>query len=67
MWENNVGKQASAGGQQGKTSGGGDSTSGSDTLTQGVKVAVGCSEGERREFSNEFGGELGDPVDVTTG
>ena len=36
-------------------------------MTQGVKVAVGGSEGERWEFANEFGGELGDPVDVTTG
>ncbi len=36
-------------------------------MTQGVKVAVGGSEGERRKFANEFGGELGDPVDVTMG
>jgi hypothetical protein len=33
----------------------GDSMGGSDTLTQGVKVAVGGSEGKRGEFANEFG------------
>ena len=55
------------GGQQGKGSGRGDSTGGGDTLTQVVKVAVGGSEGKRGEFANEFGSQLGDPVDVSTG
>ena len=55
------------GGQQGKGSGRGDSTGGSDPLTQGVQVAVGGSEGKRGEFANEFGSQLWDPVDVSTG
>ena len=36
-------------------------------LTQGVKVAVGGSEGKRGEFANEFGSQLWDPGDVSTG
>ncbi len=57
----NVGKKASAERQQGEASGGWDSARGCDTLTQGVKVAVGSSEGKRGEFANEFGSQLGIP------
>ncbi len=64
--EGNVDKQASVR-QQGEASGRRDSVRGSDTLTQGVKVTVGGSEGEGGEFADEGGNELGDPVDVTTG
>jgi hypothetical protein len=42
--EGNVEKQASVEGQQGEASGRWDSARGSDTLTQGVKVAVRGSE-----------------------
>jgi hypothetical protein len=39
--EGNVGEQRCVDGQQGEASGRGDSAGGRDTLTQGVKVAVG--------------------------
>ena len=50
-----------------EASGGWGATSGIDTLTQGVKVAIGGGEGEGGEFADESGGEFGDPVDVSTG
>ncbi len=50
-------------GQRGEASGRWDSVRGSDTLTQGIKVAVRGSEGERGKFADKGGSELGDPVD----
>ncbi len=58
--EGNVGMQASV-------EGGTLRVEATRTLTQGVKVAVGGSEGEERKLSDEGGSELGDPVNVTTG
>ena len=36
-------------------------------MTQGVKVAVGGSEGKRGEFANEFGSQLWDLSYIITG
>jgi hypothetical protein len=38
-----------------------------DTLTQGVKVAIGGGKGEGGELADQGGGEFWDPVDVSTG
>ncbi len=51
----NVGKKASVERQQGEASGRWDSARGCNTLTQGIKVSVGGSEGKGGEFANEFG------------
>ncbi len=48
-----VGKKASVERQQGEANGRWDSAHGCNTLTQGVKVSVGGSEG-KGEFANEF-------------